>query len=143
MSNGPTREQVVRYVEDSERILGEVVMLNLLKFRERAESVDGGTGKDSYGRYGEVALKKIAERGGTVVWSGTPDQVFIGDEDVNDWDMVVLVAYPNRAAFLEMVADPEYQEGHRDREGGLARTALLAMTPGEGFAAIDEGKGIR
>ena len=48
-----------------------------------------------------------------------------------------------RAAFLEMIADPEYQEGHGDREGGLARTALLAMTPGEGFAALDEGKGIR
>ncbi|MGI9615485.1 MAG: DUF1330 domain-containing protein [Acidimicrobiales bacterium] len=139
MSNGPTSEQFTRFFEDSERLTGEVVTLNLLKFKERADSADGGTGEDSYRRYGAVALQKIIENGGTVVWHGSPDQVFIGDEDANDWDQVVLVAYPNRAAFMNMTADPEYQKGHGDRTGGLERMALIPMTPSDGFAALDNG----
>jgi len=135
MSANPTTAQIERLVADTATMTGEVVMLNLLKFKERADSAGGGTGRESYNRYGELALAKIAERGGRVVWMGAADQVFIGDEDANDWDLVVLVAYPSRQAFLDMIADPEYQRGHGDREGGIDRMAIVAMTPGAGFDA--------
>lgn len=133
MTTKPTDAQITTLLADSERLTGEVVMLNLLKFRAKAESSGGGTGAESYSRYAEVALRKVAERGGNVLWMGRPDSIVVGDEVTGDWDVVVLVSYPNRAAFLDMVADPEYQAGHGDREGGLERMALVAMTPGEGF----------
>ena len=136
MTTNPTEDQITRLIEDSQRLTGEVVMLNLLKFKQRADSDGGGSGEESYGRYAALAIHKVTERGGQVVWTGTPDQVVIGDVDANDWDVVVLVMYPNRAAFMDMVGDPEYQKGHGDREGGVERMALVAMTPGEGFSAL-------
>lgn len=136
MTTNPTADQIERIVADSQRLTGEVVMCNLLKFKARADSTGGGSGRESYARYGELAVKKVAERGGKVLWMGSPDQVFIGDESVHDWDAVILVAYPSRQAFLDMVSDPEYRQGHGDREGGVERMALIAMTPAAGFAAL-------
>ena len=74
---------------------GAVVMLNLLKFKEG--------GADTYLRYGDAAIGMVEERGGRVLWSGRAEQVLIGDPAA-DWDVVVLVEYPSRAAFVEMVS---------------------------------------
>jgi uncharacterized protein (DUF1330 family) len=99
---------------------GPVVMLNLLKFKEG--------GADTYLRYGDAAIGMVEERGGRVLWSGRAEQVLIGDPAA-DWDVVVLVEYPSRAAFVEMVSSPEYLEAHADREAGLERTVVLACSP--------------
>ena len=101
---------------------GAVVMLNLLKFKEG--------GADTYLRYGDAAIGMVEERGGRVLWSGRAEQVLIGDPAA-DWDVVVLVEYPSRAAFVEMVSSPEYLEAHADREAGLERTVVLACSPAE------------
>ena len=99
---------------------GAVVMLNLLKFKEG--------GADTYLRYGDAAVGMVEERGGRVLWSGRAQQVLIGDPAA-DWDVVVLVEYPSRAAFIEMVSSPEYLQAHADREAGLERTVVLACSP--------------
>jgi uncharacterized protein (DUF1330 family) len=99
---------------------GAVVMLNLLKLKEG--------GADTYLRYGDAAIGMVEERGGRVLWSGRAEQVLIGDPAA-DWDVVVLVEYPSRAAFVEMVSSPEYLEAHADREAGLERTVVLACSP--------------
>lgn len=134
MTTRPTHEQFAALIADSDRLDGEVVMLNLLKFKSRASSAGGGTGEESYQRYGELATRKVAERGGRIVWMGRPDSVVIGEDATGDWDVVVLVAYPSRKAFLDMIADPDYQAGHADREGGVQDMALVAMTPDAPFA---------
>jgi uncharacterized protein (DUF1330 family) len=41
---------------------------------------------------------------------------------------VVLVKYPNRKAFLDMVSQPEYEKAREHREAGLERTVVVAMT---------------
>lgn len=129
MAIDPTDEQLQKLVDDSTELTGEVVMLNLLKFRKAATDGGGGTGEDAYGRYAEVATAKIGEYGGRMVWMGRADSVIIGDEDSDDWDAVMLVSYPNRSAFMDFVGDPEYQKGHVHREGALERMKLIAMTP--------------
>jgi uncharacterized protein (DUF1330 family) len=106
---------------------GPVVMLNLLKFKQRADT-GNGTGAESYSRYGETAVRMIEERGGHVVWQGRATQVLIGDPAA-DWDVVVLVEYPSRKAFIEMVSDAGYLKSHEHREQGLERTIVLACTP--------------
>jgi uncharacterized protein (DUF1330 family) len=100
---------------------GPAVMLNLLKFKPG--------GEESYLRYGDTAKEMIQQRGGRLLWSGRADQVLIGDPAV-DWDVVLLVEYPSRSAFIEMVSSPEYLEAHADREAALERTVVLACTPG-------------
>jgi uncharacterized protein (DUF1330 family) len=111
-----------------------VVMLNLLKFKPRADTPAEGageeqTGEQSYRSYGDVAVQMIEERGGSAVWAGRADQILIGDA-TQDWDQVLLVQYPSRAAFLDMVSKPEYLQAHEHRESGLERTIVVACTPG-------------
>lgn len=106
---------------------GEVVMINLLRFAR-----GGGGGAKAYGRYGEAAVKMVESRGGKVVWMGRPEHVLIGDPDEDAWDLAVLVSYPSRQAFIDMVSSAEYGEAHTHREAGLERTVLLACEPLDG-----------
>jgi Protein of unknown function (DUF1330). len=103
---------------------GPVTMLNLLKFKPRAD--DGnGSGAEAYARYGEAAVRMVEERGSRIVWQGRAEQTLIGDE-TEDWDVVALVEYPSRKAFIEMVSAPGYMKTHEHREAGLERTVLIA-----------------
>jgi uncharacterized protein (DUF1330 family) len=120
----PNKEQFVELASSPDE--GPVVMLNLLKFKARADG-DTGSGADAYQRYGETAVKMVEEQGGRVLWQGRADQILIGDSE-QDWDSVVLVEYPSRKAFIEMVTKPKYEEAHEHREAGLERTVLVAMT---------------
>jgi uncharacterized protein (DUF1330 family) len=103
---------------------GPVVMLNLLKFKERATSEEG-TGADAYRRYGDTVLKMVEARGGRVLWSGRATQVLVGEE-CDKWDAIALVQYPSPAAFLDMATSAEYQKIHGHREAGLLSTVLIA-----------------
>ena len=71
----------------------------------------------------------VEARGGRVIWTGRPEHVLIGDPAADAWDLVALVSYPSRAAFIDMVTSPNYGEAHADRERGLDRTVLLACEP--------------
>ena len=124
----PTRDQLNAFLEAP--IDGPVVMINLLKFKERAEGEDG-SGEEAYGRYGASVVKMVEERGGRVVWAGRPHGVLIGG-DADEWDQVVLVEYPSRDAFIEMTSNPDYEDVHTHREAGLERTVLTPCR-----AAID------
>ena len=105
---------------------GPVVMVNLLKFRDGSNG--DGDGVAEYRRYGDVALEMVRAQGGRVLWAGTGDQILIGDPE-QDWDAVIVVEYPSRKAFLEMVSNPEYLEAHAHRERALERTVLIACSP--------------
>ena len=120
----PNQAQFVELASSPDE--GPVVMLNLLKFKARADG-EAGSGADAYKRYGETAVKMVEEQGGRVLWQGRADQILIGDTE-QDWDSVVLVEYPSRKAFIEMVTKPKYEEAHEHREAGLERTVLVAMT---------------
>ena len=103
---------------------GPVTMLNLLKFKQRADNGDG-SGAQVYARYGDAAEQMVEERGGRIVWQGRAEQTLIGEE-AEDWDLVVLVEYPSRKTFIEMVSAPGYMKSHQHREAGLERTVLIA-----------------
>jgi uncharacterized protein (DUF1330 family) len=127
MPIGPTKEQIQTLVES--RLETPVVMLNLLKFAERAGGDGDGTesGRDSYARYGERVRSMLEQTGARVLWQGRADSVVIGG-DTDDWDAVILVEYPSRQAFLEMTSSPQYREVSKDRSAGLADSRLIAMT---------------
>ena len=126
MSITPNAEQFLEYVNSD--LDGEVVMVNLLKFKKAAGSGDG-SGADAYNRYGDAVRKMVEEQGGTILWVGHPRHVFIGDPEANDWDAVALVSYPSRQAFLDMVSTPAYTDAHTHREDGLERTVIIACAP--------------
>ena len=105
-----------------------VVMLNLLRYRDEAADGSGRTGRDAYMHYGSLVIPMVLGRGGTFLYQGAAQQVVIGPTD-EAWDEVVLVQYPSRAAFIDMVTSAEYLEAHVHREAGLADSRLVAMTP--------------
>lgn len=102
-----------------------VVMLNLMRFRER--SLDGnGCGWDAYLRYSALTIKLIKAQGGTIVWTGNAEAVALGVPEQHRWDYVALVRYPSRAAFLAMMASPEYATANVERENGCVDHAIIA-----------------
>ena len=114
---------------------GPVVMLNLLKFKPRADGAEG-SGASEYGKYSDAVVQMVEARGGKVLWMGRADQILIGDPE-ESWDSVALVQYPSRKDFVEMVSTPEYEQAHEHRESGLERTVLIACT--ERVSRLGEG----
>lgn len=103
-----------------------VVMLNLMRFRER--SLDGnGSGWDAYLRYSALAIKSIKAHGGTITWTGTAEAVALGQTEQHRWDYVALVRYPSRAAFIAMMTSPAYAEANIERHNGCAAHTILAI----------------
>ena len=116
-------EALVRNLPDH----GPVVMVNLVRFRQRA--ADGnGTGWDAYLRYSELTMPLILERGGTVLWAGKAEGAAFGSEDAGRWDYVVLVRYPSRSAFLDMMNSPAYAKANTHRENGVEDHVIIAST---------------
>jgi uncharacterized protein (DUF1330 family) len=102
---------------------GPFVMVNLLRFKDRAEYPDEShpdlSGRDAYERYG-VEVRRLVERlGGRIVHFGAVTGLLLGQvEDL--WDAVGLVEYPSIAAFQEMIRSPEMRAIEHHRVAGLA-----------------------
>ena len=87
---------------------GPVVMVNLMRFRER--SLDGdGSGWDAYLRYSALTVPMIKARGGTLLWTGDAKAVALGEPEANRWDYLALVYYPSAAAFIDMMTSADYE----------------------------------
>ena len=126
MPIGPTKEQIQALLDSD--LEAPVVMLNLLKFAERAGDGDGvQSGRDSYARYGDRVRSMLEQTGARILWQGRADSVVIGG-DADEWDAVILVEYPSRKSFIDMTSSPKYQEVSKDRTAGLADSRLIAMT---------------
>jgi uncharacterized protein (DUF1330 family) len=120
----PTGKQIKELMNSADD--KPVVMVNLLKFRKITES--GEEGRKAYERYGRNIMPILQEIGARVLWLGSVKQVFIGGE-YDYWDEVLLVEYPSRKVFLQMISRPDYLEIHKDREMALENSALLASKP--------------
>ncbi|MBV8861729.1 MAG: DUF1330 domain-containing protein [Mycobacterium sp.] len=107
-----------------------VVMLNLLKFREKAAYLDGRssdlTGRQAYDLYAAAMQKLIEERGGRVVFGGDIASLVIGDVE-DAWDTCLLVEYPSAAAFAATVTSPEVADIGVHRAAGLEGQLLLRV----------------
>lgn len=128
MAIKPTGEQIKQLVQSE--LEGPVVMLNLLKYAERAggtSSAIGMSGAASFERYGQEVQPHLAKTGAKLLWRGRADSVVIGTE-TDDWDEVLLVEYPSRKAFLAMVGDREYAKASEHRTNALVDSRLIAMT---------------
>ena len=135
MAITPTREQFTEFAHGTRD--GEIVMINLLHFAkgdtdpapDSKDTTAPSTGAGAYRDYSDQVVKMVESRGGKVIWTGRPENVLIGDTEKDDWDLVALVSYPSRAAFIDMVTSSSYREAHTHRERGLDRTVLLACEP--------------
>ena len=119
---------------------GAFVMVNLLKFKERAEYADGResdlSGAEAYAIYGAGVQKCIADVGATAGFSGQVTGLLLGEVEEN-WDMVALVEYPSLDAFRSMMMSPEYQKIAVHRSAGLAGQ-LNIRTKASSLGSVEE-----
>lgn len=113
-------------------------MLNLIRFRKKAKYDDKQevSGEDAYKTYGAESGPIFTRVGGKIIWSGVPQLMLIGPEE-KDWDLAFIAEYPNVAAFLEMVSDPDYQRAVKHRQAAVRDSRLIRLAPsgpGGGFA---------
>lgn len=99
---------------------GPCVMLNLLRFR------DGG--RPSYEAYVREIAPFLDRYGAEVVYVGDGSTALVA-EDGQAWDAVLLVRYPTRQAFSDMIADQEYQQITGLRTAALTEAVLQATVP--------------
>lgn len=118
MAVDPTGQDLKRYLEEDEG--GAVVMLNLLRFAP--------DGRHSYAQYAREIEPFLAKVGGAVVYAGDCATSLV-PADGTGWDAVLLVRYPSRQAFSQMVADPDYQRITHLRTEALQEAVLQATTP--------------
>jgi len=97
------------------------VMLNMLKYK-----ADGG--RESYAEYGAKVIDFLNEVGAEILYASETSTALVAPEGW-DWDSVMLIRYPSRAKFLEMVTNPGYQAIGHLRTEGLDEAILQATKP--------------
>lgn len=129
----PTGEQLSEAV--AKGVNTPIVMLNLLKFKDKSAYKDGrpddASGRDAYNRYGTAMLKFVTENGGRILFSGEIKSLVIGGVE-EMWDMVALVEYPSSEAFTKIAMAPEVAKIGVHREAGLAGQLLIQCVQGMG-----------
>ena len=118
MAVDPTGQDLKRLLAEDPG--GEVVMLNLLRF------ADGG--RASYDEYARQIAPFLERVGASVVYAGDCATALVPAAGT-EWDAVLLVRYPSRSAFTQMVADPDYQRITRLRTEALEEAVLQATSP--------------
>ena len=137
----PRPEQLAEFAEKKPE--GDLYMLNLLKFKERAEYADGRktdlTGEQAYLQYGAEVQTIIEGFGGEFVFGGRANALVIGDGAL-EWDAVAIVRYPSFEHFTKMAQSAEYQAIHVHREAGLAHQLLInCLDPAQVLTAAQQG----
>jgi uncharacterized protein (DUF1330 family) len=97
-----------------------IVMLNLLRFAE-----GGAERYDAYLGHFTPQAEKV---GAQVLYFGHGADPIVAEHG-QGWDAVLLVSYPSRRAFSDMVRDPEYQAGTHLRTEALVEAVLQPTVP--------------
>lgn len=117
----PDEEQMKGFLEPGPE--GPICMVNLLKFKPRAEYADGRettlTGREAYGLYEVVVTKLLEQVGGYLGFVGTVERLALGEVE-ELWDTVALAVWPSRRAMLEVMQSDAMQEIAVHRAAGLA-----------------------
>ncbi len=124
----PSAKQISELSEEGPGVA--IYMLNLLKFKEKADYEDGRdthlSGQQAYAIYGHEVAAHLAKVGGKPVIGGEVTGLRLGEvEDL--WDMVAIAMYPNRKAMLTMIMDPEYRKSAEHRAAGLEGQLNIEM----------------
>ena len=122
----PKPEQIQELFKKAPK--GPLVMLNLLKYKEKAVYPDGRqtdmSGAEAYGIYAAEMGKLIVADGGRFVFSAPLNVLVIGEGEL-EWDVVAIAEYASLESFQRITANPKFQEISMHRTAGLAHQLLI------------------
>ena len=100
-----------------------ILMVNLLKFKDKAEYEDGRatnlTGREAYEIYVTETREHLANVGAELILGGEVNGLLLGDVE-ELWDAFGVARYPSRKAMIAMARNPAYLESEKHRAAGLA-----------------------
>jgi uncharacterized protein (DUF1330 family) len=116
-------------------IKGEVVMLNLLRFREVADysanpELDPGepiSGAAAYDKYVAHTLPFLKESGGELILAAEGGPLLIGPEGER-WDRALLIRQQSVESFIAFASNEAYLAGIGHRTAALEDSRLLPLT---------------
>lgn len=116
------------------QVEGEIVMLNLLKFKKIAnysglENLSPKTeisGKEAYQIYINHTLPFLKEAGSEVLFYGSGSSFLIGPEK-EKWDAVLLMKHVSVSKFMDFAQNKGYLSGAGHRKAALKDSRLLPI----------------
>ena len=129
----PTQEAGRLFVQRG--VVGPVVMLNLLKFRDAADYSAHPelapampiSGAEAFDRYVRHTLPYLRESGGDVLFFGAGGRFLIGPADQR-WDVAMLVRQASVASFLSFASHEGYLAGLGHRTAAIEDSRLLPLS---------------
>jgi uncharacterized protein (DUF1330 family) len=108
-----------------------IVMLNLLKFRAKAQYPDGRTtdltGEQAFDIYIDEMQKIVERGGGKFLFDSAVQYLTIGEVE-GLRDRAALVQYPSAAKFLNITSTPEAAAIRVHRSAGLEGQLLICVS---------------
>ena len=129
----PTQESGRSFV--MRKTAGEVVMLNLLRFRDITDysatpdlaPPSPISGADAFQRYIDHTLPYLRDSGGDLFFLGQGGTFLIGPQNER-WDLVMLVRQQSVEAFLSFASHSAYLAGLGHRTAALEDSRLLPLS---------------
>jgi hypothetical protein len=130
----------------SRNITGEVVMLNLLRFREVADYTafpelapeQPISGREAFQRYIDHTLPFLHESGGEIEFLGEGGKYFVGPQDER-WDLVMLIRQDSLNSFIAFATNEAYLAGVGHRTASLDDSRLLPLEQYQGQSITSPG----
>ena len=117
--HGPTAGQWQRVLSGSAG--SPITLINFFKLH--ATAADGGSGLEALMRYAAVSGPTLEKVGGRFLLSGPFETTFMGEDE--DWDIVAIASYPDRAALIALHEDEAYQRAWSDRVAAVERQRVV------------------
>jgi len=119
-------DQLRRMVEIDPADDGPFHMVNLIKFRAKADYADGRetdlTGREADALY--APLEFLEGIGAEIVFASDVESNLI-TFDGTTWEQIGIVRYPSRALFLEMVQDEEFRARAIHKDAGVEKSLVI------------------
>lgn len=113
---------------------GEIVMLNLLKFKDIADysnlapiPTTKTSGKEAFKLYLSATNKQLKEFGSEIIFYGASNSFLIGPEH-EKWDAVLLVKHKSVLKFMEFAKTDAYLNNVIHRSAALEDSRLLPIS---------------
>ncbi|MEX2963633.1 hypothetical protein [Microbulbifer sp. TYP-18] len=127
-----TDESAVQFF--SRNITGQVVMLNLLRFREVADysafpdlaPEQHISGREAFQKYIDHTLPFLNDTGGGIEFLGEGGKFFVGPQDER-WDLVMLIRQDSLNSFIAFATNEAYLAGIGHRTASLEDSRLLPL----------------